>query len=115
MHFKDFTMTVCRRSWLAAVLAACSSMCYAQDAPKPIKAMLVTGGCCHDYAKQKEVLKKGLQQRANVEVTLVHTADTTTRRPLQDVRKPRLAKGYDVVIHDECTSDVKECPMSRTS
>jgi type 1 glutamine amidotransferase len=110
MHFKDFTMTVCRRSWLAAVLAACSSMCYAADAPKPIKAMLVTGGCCHDYAKQKEVLKKGLQQRANVEVTLVHTADTTTAARFKMYESPDWAKGYDVVIHDECTSDVKELP-----
>jgi type 1 glutamine amidotransferase len=85
-------------------------MCYAADAPKPIKAMLVTGGCCHDYAKQKEVLKKGLQQRANVEVTLVHTADTTTAARFKMYESPDWAKGYDVVIHDECTSDVKELP-----
>ncbi|MBC8117763.1 MAG: hypothetical protein H7062_25515, partial [Candidatus Saccharimonas sp.] len=33
----------------------------AQDAavarPKPLKALLILGGCCHDYAKQKDILK----------------------------------------------------------
>ena len=25
--------------------------------------MLITGGCCHDYAKQKEILKAGIEAR----------------------------------------------------
>ncbi len=78
------------------------------DKPKPIKAMLITGGCCHDYAKQKEVLKKGIQQRALVDVTLVHTADTTTKARFEMYEKADWANGYDVIIHDECSSDVKE-------
>jgi len=31
----------------------------AADDPKPLKVLLVTGGCCHDYAKQKDILKPG--------------------------------------------------------
>ena len=26
---------------------------------KPLKALLVLGGCCHDYAKQKDILAAG--------------------------------------------------------
>ena len=98
--------------WSAAALAICSSLGLAQDAPKPapLKAMLITGGCCHDYAKQKEILKKGLQQRVNVEIKLVHTDDTSTKARFEMYEKADWAKGYDVVIHDECTSDVKELP-----
>src|SRR6266540_1176940 len=54
--------------------------------PKPLRVLLITGGCCHDYSKQKDVLKKGLEARANVEVTQVHTNDSSTRArfPLYD-------------------------------
>jgi len=31
----------------------------AADGPKPLKVWLVPGGCCHDYAKQKDILKPG--------------------------------------------------------
>jgi hypothetical protein len=27
---------------------------------KPLKVMLITGGCCHDYKTQTNLLKKGL-------------------------------------------------------
>ncbi|WP_010583627.1 ThuA domain-containing protein [Schlesneria paludicola] len=78
-----------------------------QDAkPKPLKALLVTGGCCHDYGNQKDILKKGIEARAMVEVTQVHTADTTTKARFSLYEDPNWAKGYDVVLHDECTSDV---------
>src|SRR5947209_4914374 len=38
----------------------------AAAAPKPLKVLLITGGCCHDYATQKDILKKGITERANV-------------------------------------------------
>ena len=25
---------------------------------KPLRALLITGGCCHDYATQKDLLKQ---------------------------------------------------------
>jgi type 1 glutamine amidotransferase len=108
---EDRNMLV-RAGFTTVALLACVSACLAADAPKPkpIKAMIVTGGCCHDYAKQKEVLKVGLQQRVNVEVTLVHTGDTSTKARFDMYEKPDWAKGFDVIIHDECSSDVKEIP-----
>ena len=33
---------------------------------KPLKALLVIGGCCHDYKAQKDILKAGIESRANV-------------------------------------------------
>ncbi|MBI5759689.1 MAG: ThuA domain-containing protein [Planctomycetales bacterium] len=78
--------------------------------PKPLRALLITGGCCHDYAKQKELLKAGIEARAMVEVTLVHTDDKSTKARFEMYENADWAKGYDVVIHDECTSDVKEIP-----
>ncbi len=75
---------------------------------KPLKVLLITGGCCHDYAKQKDILKKGIEERANVAITQIHTDDKSTHPPLAILGNPDYAKGYDLVIHDECASDVSD-------
>jgi len=76
--------------------------------PKPLRALLITGGCCHDYAKQKDVLKEGLEARAHVVVEQIHTGDKSTKPPLAILGNPDYAKGFDVVIHDECAADVSD-------
>jgi type 1 glutamine amidotransferase len=77
---------------------------------KPLRALLITGGCCHDYPKQKDILKKGIEERANVEVVQIHTDDKSTQARFEMYAKADWAKGYDVIIHDECSSDVKDLP-----
>jgi hypothetical protein len=90
---------------LAVALAAPA---FAQDAPKPLRILLITGGCCHDYAKQKDILKQGLEARANVVVEQMHTDDKTTKPPLALLGNADYAKGFDVVIHDECAAEIKD-------
>ena len=59
---------------------------YAPD--KPLRAQLITGGCCHDYAKQKDILKQGFDTYSlTLEDNSVHlgfvtleSADTTSIR-----------------------------------
>jgi type 1 glutamine amidotransferase len=82
----------------------------ADAAPKPLRVLLITGGCCHDYGKQKDILKRGLEERTNVEVTQVHTSDKSTKARFEIYEKPGWADGYDAVIHDECPADVKDMP-----
>ena len=80
---------------------------HAQDA-KPLKILLITGGCCHDYGKQKDILKKGIEERINAEVTQIHSDDKGTKPPLAILGNPDYAKGFDLVIHDECAADIKD-------
>jgi hypothetical protein len=80
---------------------------HAADA-KPLRVLLITGGCCHDYAKQKDILKQGLEARANVVVDQIHSDSGATKPPLAIYGNPDYAKGYDVVIHDECAADVSD-------
>src|ERR1017187_2005010 len=80
----------------------------AADHSKPLKVLLVTGGCCHDYAKQKDILKKGIEARANAQVDIIFVADDSTHPQLPIYGHPDYAKGYDVVIHDECAADVND-------
>lgn len=92
----------------AAVLAASFSS-PAADA-KPLRVLLIAGGCCHDYAKQKDILKAGLEKRANIEVFIAYSADSSTKCRFDIYEKSDWAKGYDVIIHDECSADVKDMP-----
>jgi hypothetical protein len=89
-------------------LSLTASVLMAADRPAPLKVLLITGGCCHDYAKQKDILKKGIEERINAVVDQVHTDDKSTKPPLAILGNPDYATGYDVVIHDECAADVKD-------
>ncbi|MFM2168170.1 MAG: hypothetical protein RIS79_2541, partial [Verrucomicrobiota bacterium] len=86
---------------LSLLLAPCSL-----PAAEPLKALLITGGCCHDYAKQHEVIAKGIQSRANVQVDVIWTDDKSTNPPLPVYDKVDWAKGYDIIIHDECAASM---------
>ena len=73
--------------------------------PKPLRALLISGGCCHDYAKQKDILQQGLERRINIKIDHVHSPDKSTKPPLAIFGNPDYAKGYDLVIHDECAAN----------
>jgi type 1 glutamine amidotransferase len=75
---------------------------------KPLKALLVIGGCCHDYNRQKDLLKAGIEARAHVVVDVAYNPDTTTRAKFEAYLKDDWSQGYDVIIHDECSSEVKD-------
>jgi len=102
---KNSPFHFCRLLVLGCAVAIPPAM-FAQDAVKPIKALLITGGCCHDYAKQKDILKQGLEARANLKVDIIYVADGSTSPKLPILGNPDYAKGYDVVIHDECGADI---------
>ncbi len=80
---------------------------------KPLKVLLVTGGCCHDYKKQKDILKEGLEARGQVIVDQMHSDDSSTKVLFDKYTKPDWADGYDVIIHDECAADVKDLAYIR--
>jgi type 1 glutamine amidotransferase len=92
---------------LTALLAATLVVpTLAQDKPAPLKALLITGGCCHDYKKQKDILKEGLEKRLNIVVTQMHTDNGSTKPDLPLYGNADYANGYDLVIHDECAADI---------
>lgn len=81
----------------------------APKASKTLKALLVTGGCCHEYDRQALTLMEGISKRANITFTLVRDvgADGTQHR-VSAYQKDDWAVGYDVVIHNECYADEKD-------
>jgi hypothetical protein len=79
--------------------------------PAPLRILLITGGCCHDYAAQKGILAKGLEERIHVVVDQIYSPDDSTHPPLPILGHPDYAKGYDLVIHDECGSDISDASL----
>ena len=92
----------------ALTLLACATPRPALSAPQPLRILLITGGCCHDYSKQKDLLKKGLEERTHAVVDQIHTDDKSTHPPLAILGNPDYARGYDLVIHDECAADISD-------
>lgn len=93
-------------SFLAAPLIALS-LSPAEEGT-PIKALMVTGGCCHDYDQQKLILSAGISERANVDWTIVHEGGKSRDHKVSIYEKDDWAKGYDVVFHNECFGAVKD-------
>lgn len=75
---------------------------------EPIKALLVLGGCCHDYKTQQKLITEGVSKRANVQWKVSYDPDTGTRHLNPAYEKDNWAEGFDVIVHDECCSDVND-------
>ena len=90
------------------VLILTISNLQAEQTKPPIRALLVTGGCCHDYQRQKAILTKGISARANVHWTVVHQGGSTTDTKIPLYEDPNWAEGFDVVVHNECFAHVKD-------
>jgi type 1 glutamine amidotransferase len=74
----------------------------------PVRALLVIGGCCHDYQSQKEILTKGISSKANVSWSVAYdpSKKTTDLNPIYG--REHWYTGFDVIVHDECSADVKD-------
>jgi type 1 glutamine amidotransferase len=78
--------------------------------PKPIKALMITGGGSHDYTAQRKTLEEGLKARLNIDLTILQ--EGTEREHMHSAyNNPDWAKGYDVIIHNECFGTVKDVPF----
>ncbi len=75
---------------------------------KPIRALLVAGGCCHDYEQQKDILTQGMSQRANIVWTIAYDPNKANEHLNAVYEKADWAKDFDVIVHDECSSNVKD-------
>ena len=90
-----------------AILCLALTASYAADV-KPLKVLLITGGCCHDYKAQKDILKNGIETRVNAIVDQMHVDDKSTKPPLPLYGNADYAKGYDLIIHDECSAGIAD-------
>ncbi|MBV6499987.1 MAG: hypothetical protein CJBNEKGG_02454 [Prosthecobacter sp.] len=78
------------------------------EAPRPLRVLLVAGGCCHEYDKQTTALKEGIEARLNAVVDVAYNPDKSTRATFEIYKSKDWARDFDVIIHDECSADVTD-------
>ena len=96
------TNRTCHLGMLAVSLLFLAASLGVARSAEPLRALLITGGCCHDYQTQKKLLTEGVSARANVTWTILHEGGDSHDHMVSVYQKPDWAKGYDVVVHDEC-------------
>jgi len=81
------------------------------QAPPPVKrinALVVSGGCCHDYALQGKLLVDAVSKALPVDWTVAIQGGRGTTGEMPIYRDPNWAKGFDIVVHNECLADVTD-------
>ncbi len=107
MHIRS---RIALASTLAAVVLTASP--YAQRDPMAgqprIKALVISGGCCHDYPLQGKVLMESLSRALPIDWTLTVQGGRGTTGNVSFYDRPNWAAGYDIVVHNECFADVTD-------
>ena len=68
-----------------------------------INILLITSGCCHDYDFQTKAMQLAFKERGvQANWTVVNEGGKGTKAEIDFYKNPEWAKGFDVVIHNEC-------------
>ena len=73
-----------------------------------INALIVSGGCCHDYALQGRLLMDAVSRALPVDWTLVVQGGRGTTGSMPVYARSDWSKGFDIVIHNECLANVDD-------
>src|SRR5688500_7090607 len=68
----------------------------------PVHAMIVTGGCCHDYTGQSKVLMDTLNAVMPINWTVVQGMTALPDGRLLLYENSNWTRGFEIVIHNEC-------------
>lgn len=89
-------------AFLSILMIALGSDLPADD-KTPLKVLIITGGCCHDYPFQTRALQEAARTRGvAVEWTVVNEGGNGTSAQIDLYNNADWAAGYDVVVHNEC-------------
>ena len=80
---------------------------------EPIKALIITGGCCHNYVFQATTLLATTKKKADIEWAVINEGGNGTSAMIDLYKDPDWAKNYDVVIHNECFANTTDAAYIR--
>ncbi len=73
-----------------------------------VRALMITGGCCHDYQNQKRLISEGLSKRVGqIEWTILEYGEAKDTK-VDVYRQPDWIEGFDIVIHNECFGAIED-------
>jgi len=91
-----------RKSLIALFLLALS-----MTAQEPrVKALVISGGCCHDYMGQDKILMETITKVIPTDWTVIYEGGTSRNIKVNLYNNPEWFKGYDIVIHNECYGEI---------
>ena len=99
------------------LLAFASSLFFTRTTLSPSRCSWSPAAAATTTSNQKLILAEGISARANVEFTVVHEegpagkSDKTHKISIYE--KDDWAKGYDVVLHNECFGAVTDVAVRR--
>jgi|TARA_B110000495_G_scaffold89842_1_gene77572 type 1 glutamine amidotransferase len=100
---------ITRRLFVTAFTLLIAQVGVAEDKKqKPLRALLITGGCCHNYIFQSKALIDGVAKHAKVDWTVINEGGKGTKAMIPLYKNPNWAKGYDVVVHNECFANTSD-------
>lgn len=85
---------------LVALVGALTGQGEKRAESKSLKALLVTGGCCHDYKVQKDIITAGIGQRVPVDWTVFFEMDQ--KKSKEYLSKEGWADDYDFIVYNHC-------------
>ncbi|MGE9269673.1 MAG: ThuA domain-containing protein [Verrucomicrobiales bacterium] len=84
------------------VAIALSLHLHAESQPEELRVLMLTGGCCHDYEAQKEILAAGISERAAVKFTTLHEGGKGHKHQFELLKKKGWEKDFDVLLYNIC-------------
>jgi hypothetical protein len=74
--------------------------------------MMITGGCCHDYKQQKNIISEGISERVPTKWDIFFEMD-------QEKSKAKLsesgwADGYDYIVYNHCFAHEKDASFVKS-
>ena len=97
------------RLFIAALMTLAIQSGFAADKKqKPLRALLITGGCCHNYIFQSQALIDGVAKHAKVNWTVINEGGKGTKAMIPLYKNANWAKNYDVVVHNECFANTSD-------
>lgn len=85
----------------------------ASAVPTKVRALMITGGCCHDYQNQKQIISECLsEQTGPIDWTILQYGEGRDIKA-EIYRDGDWIEGYDIVIHNECFGGVEDAAFVR--
>lgn len=73
-----------------------------------IKALIISGGCCHDYSGEAKVMMDAISKVLPVDWTVAVQGGRGTTGNISFYDRPDWIAGFDIVVHNECFADVSD-------
>jgi len=79
-----------------------------------VNALVISGGCCHDWPTQGQLLMQTINKVLPVDWTIAYQGDRGTLSRFPVYNRADWSKGFDIVVHNECSADITDEAFLKT-